>query len=456
MIPTQSHPAKTSPGRISVSENQRHLVRGDGTPFFYLADTAWLLFHALDREDADFYLRTRATQGFTVIQAVVLAEWDGLRRPNAYGDLPLEGDDPARTVEAYFRHVDWIVARANELGLVVAMLPTWGDKWIPMWVGLDPVIFTPENAGPYGEWIGKRYRDADLIWAVGGDRPIQDENHLSIVRAMAEGLRRGDGGEHLITMHPDTQSGKYVHQEPWLDFNMMQSGHGQRNTTNWVSLTEDYARTPPKPCMDAEPCYENHPVMQHPEEERFDDWDVRKACWWGLFAGGHGHTYGCHDVWIFNDPAKGRRTTHQRARWQSSIHLPGASQMQHARALIESRPMLQRIPDQELIAGESGIGAEHMQACRAEDGSYAFIYSPSGSPIPVAVERLSGERLRASWYNPRTGHQHRIAVIARSGVPVFTPPRRGDGCDWVLVLDDEAKNYPEPGKSAVVPPPPAV
>lgn len=110
---------------LKVSENGRFLVHTDGRPFFYLGDTAWELFHRLDREDANAYLENRAAKGFTVIQAVVLAEVDGLHVPNAYGDLPLHGNDPTRPNEAYFTHVDYIVERAAALGLYLGMLPTW-------------------------------------------------------------------------------------------------------------------------------------------------------------------------------------------------------------------------------------------------------------------------------------------------------------------------------------------
>src|SRR5262249_18837819 len=91
---------------LRVSENRRFLVRADGTPFFYLADTAWELFHRLDFEQAEDYLENRAAKGFTVIQAVALAEFDGLTEPNANGDLPLIDQDPARPNAAYFEHVD--------------------------------------------------------------------------------------------------------------------------------------------------------------------------------------------------------------------------------------------------------------------------------------------------------------------------------------------------------------
>ena len=106
----------------------RYLVTERGEPFFYLGDTAWELFHRLTREEADLYLTDRAAKGFTVIQAVALAELDGLNTPNAYGDTPLHRNDPAQPNEAYFRHVDWVIDRANALGLYVGLLPTWGDK----------------------------------------------------------------------------------------------------------------------------------------------------------------------------------------------------------------------------------------------------------------------------------------------------------------------------------------
>jgi len=125
--------------RLKVSENRHFLVHEDGRPFFYLGDTAWELFHRLDREEADRYLRDRAHKGFTVVQAVALAELDGLEDPNAYGHRPLRNGDPAQPDvregpdNDYWDHVDWVVERANALGLTIGFLPTWGDKWNKKW-----------------------------------------------------------------------------------------------------------------------------------------------------------------------------------------------------------------------------------------------------------------------------------------------------------------------------------
>jgi hypothetical protein len=86
ITPAQDH---TATPRLEVSDNRRFLVTEDGRPFFWLGDTAWELFHRSNREDAVRYLRNRASLRFTVIQAVALAELDGLNTPNAFGHRPL-------------------------------------------------------------------------------------------------------------------------------------------------------------------------------------------------------------------------------------------------------------------------------------------------------------------------------------------------------------------------------
>lgn len=427
--------------------NGRYLVTETGKPFFYLGDTAWELFHRLTREETELYLKDRASKGFTVIQAVALAEFDGLNTANAYGHTPLIGNDPTRPNEDYFRHVDFVVNQAEELGVYIGMLPTWGDKVNKKW-GMGPEIFTPENARIYGEFLGKRYRSKPIIWILGGDRPIESATHLAIWREMAEGLRRGDGGEHLITYHPmgGQSSSQWLHGEEWLDFNMLQSGHHARNIPNYEMVERDYERKPVKPCMDGEPRYEDHPINWDPENGWFTDYDVRQAAYWALLAGAHGHTYGCHDIWQMYDPSKHQPISHARTPWREALKFPGASQMRYVKALMLSRQPLLRVPDQSLIVSDVGRGKEHIRAARGADGSYAFVYLPVPKPVTVNLEKLSGKRLRAWWFNPRNGQAQVIGEFARNGEKAFTPPS-GDSPeeDWVLVLDEVGKRYRKPG-----------
>src|SRR5690554_4805788 len=152
--------------KLKVHENGRCLVWQNGEPFFYLGDTAWELFHRLNLEETDLYLQTRAEQGFNVIQAVALAEYGGLDTANYNGRRPLlqtNGQwDPTRPdiggPDSYWDHVDTVIRKAAGLGLMIGLLPTWGDKYNQKW-GQGPEIFTAGNAAVYAGWLAKRYAD---------------------------------------------------------------------------------------------------------------------------------------------------------------------------------------------------------------------------------------------------------------------------------------------------------
>ena len=435
----------TAPLDLKVSDNRRFLVRADGTPFFYLADTAWELFHRLGRDETDLYLKDRADKRFTVIQAVVLAEFDGLTVPNPYGHVPLLDNDPAKPNEKYFEHVDYVVDRAASLGLVMGVLPTWGDKVNKKW-GKGPEVFTPANAEAYGRFLGKRYKDKPIIWILGGDRPVENDTHLAIWRAMAKGLRAGDGGRHLVTYHPmgGQSSSARLHDEPCLDFNTLQSGHGARDIPNYDMVARDYARTPTKPILDSEPRYEDHPINWKPENGWFDEYDVRQAVYWSLFAGGAGVTYGCHDVWQFWEPGR-QPVSAARTPWKQALKLPAAGQVQHARALLESRPYLTRVPDQFVLASDPGAGGDHVVATRDSEGSYAMVYLPTPKPVTVDLSKIRGP-VRAWWFDPRTGKAESAGEFKNAGTQAFTPPGAEGAKDWVLVLDDASRGFGAPGR----------
>jgi hypothetical protein len=430
--------------QIKVSANKRYLVKSDGTPFFWLGDTAWELFHRLNKEQAAYYLKRRSEQGYTVVQAVALAEFDGLHVPNPYGDTPLLFDDPKQPNEAYFKHVDYIIDKAAEYNITIAFLPTWGDKvWKSSW-GKGPEVFTPENARIYGQWIGNRYKDKkNIIWLLGGDRTPQNEYHLAIWRAMAEGVIAGIGGKDkaLISFHPQPNNqgaAEYFNNDNWLDFNMFQNGHC-RDTRVFDKITASYNRTPTRPVIDGEPIYEDHPVCFNANDLGISNaYDVRKYAYLDLFSGAFGHTYGCHDIWQFYSPYR-EAVNNPKTYWQEAMELPGAIQMKFVRKLMESRPILDRVPDQSLII-ENDLGtAERIQATRGND--YAFIYTAAGKPFTVNLGKISGKKINTSWYNPRNGELKKAEQVNNEGQQKFTPPTSGHGQDWVLILDDASKNY---------------
>ena len=153
-----------SHGKLQISENGRYLVHKDGTPFLYIGDTAWELFHRLNEQEVEKYLENRRAKGFTVIQAVILAELNGLNTPNVYGETPLIDNNVLQPNEKYYKWVDKVIRMAEAKGLYIGLLPTWGDKVDKQW-GVGPEIFNPMYAGLYGTWLGRRYKNfKNIIW----------------------------------------------------------------------------------------------------------------------------------------------------------------------------------------------------------------------------------------------------------------------------------------------------
>jgi hypothetical protein len=445
--------------KLKVSDNKRFLVTTDGKPFFYLADTGWELLHRLDRKQAVEYLDTRAAQGFNAIQAVALAELDGVTDPNPYGHLPLIDKDPTRPAVTpgtnptdkksydYWDHVDYIVQQANARGLYIAMLPSWG-RWVNSG-RTDESLLTPKNAQSYGEFLGKRYGSKGVIWILGGDRPATgfEETWRVLARGIAIGISgKEDYSAVLMSFHPrgGETSSTWFHDDPWLDFNMHQTGHSQaEKTMSWAKIAKDYDRSPTKPVLDGEPLYEDHPLAFRAKELGYSfDAHVRQRAYWSVFSGSAGHTYGNHSVWQMYAPNR-RPINGPLLYWNEAIHRPGASQMQYVRRLIESRPYLSRVPDQSLVA-DALEGADHISATRGD--GYAFIYSAQGRKFTVNMDKLTGDRVKAWWYNPRTGTVTEIDTAAKTATREFTCPSEGFGSDWVLVLDDASKNFGVPGR----------
>lgn len=424
--------------QLKVSENGRYLEAKNGKPFFYLGDTAWELFHRLDRAEADLYLEDRASKGFTVIQAVVLAERDGLNDPNPYGETPLFDNDPTKPNEKYFEHVDYIVNKAESLGLVVGMLPTWGAYW--SYLNKDNVIFNHKNALEYGEYLGRRYKDKPIIWILGGDRNITNKEERKIIEAMVQGLRKGDEGNHLITFHPmgPGLSSDYFHDVAWLDFNMYQSSHAARDHDNGLYAEHDYRLEPTKPTLDGEPRYERIPVGFYFKDsdriDRFDDYDARQAAYWSILSGACGHTYGNNSIWqMYSEEHK--PVLWAKISWDMAIHHPGSWQMGYMKKMFTSREFQKLVPNKDIVVDGPSTGGGKIKAALANDRSFAIVYSPRGEHFSIYKNVLNAEKLREIWFDPRYGVEHVIHTSGTKGIQTYTPPSSGRGNDWVLIIE---------------------
>ena len=416
----------------------------DGVPFFYLADTAWDLVRGLSRDDTEHYLHVRASQGFTVIQLTALFYPKVLYQATANGRYPFIRDRHGRYIpglipdqegdDSYWAQLDRVLAGIWARGMVCALLPAWGDL-IDDRDGSDR-LFNEQSAYTYGRFLGGRYASAEkLIWILGGDRPLDDDQSRLILRSMVRGIKEA-GADQLMSFHPPGppllpySSVDYMSDEEWLDFHMIQSGHEVICFDNWNAINRSLALASGKPVIDGEARYEDHPACFQPKMGYYwDEADVRRTAWWSAMAGASGHTYGNHCIWSFNrEPSTVFPYT-----WQDALQHDGALCMRYLPLLLLSRPFFERRPAQELVPQEECM-LGHVGALRGE--AYAFIYIPDGGPTVVNMKAFGAGTVKATWFSPRDGSERLIGIVPGAGVSRFVPPTSGKGQDWVLVLDN--------------------
>ena len=434
---------KTSLGQnlplLKISSDSNYIVTEDNEPFFWLGGTAWELIHRLDKDEIDKYLTDRANKGFTIIQTVILAELDGLNTPNAYGDKPLLDNDPTKLNERYFKHVDYAIEKANELGLYIALLPSWGDKFNKKW-GTGPEIFNTENARIYGELLAKRYlRNSNLIWILGGDRALENENHFEIIRAMAMGIRNIDR-KHLISFHPvGAKKATDFINDNWLDFDMYQSGHS-RTAKEYAYVLDSKKSSIRRPIINGEARYENIPDRFWEEKSHgwLDDADVRVSAYWSIIAGAAGYTYGCNDIWQMYEVSK-VPIINARTDWQAALELPGSSQMGYMRQLFEKLPWQKMVLNQGLILNTNPENESYILSAIDIDKRVVIAYTPTGSPIKIDLSKIDSKRINAYWFNTRSGKTKHIGDFETKTSQEFQPWSSGWGSDFLLILI--AENY---------------
>lgn len=285
-----------SHGDLKVTRDGRYFCHGDGTPFFWMGDTGWLLPERLDREEAVEYLSGASAAGFNVVQVQVI---NGVPAYNAYGHCSHPSGYDFSSVEnegndGYWQHLDYIIDKAADEGIYIGMVCIWGGLVKGGKMNVD-------EAEAYGSFLANRYRDKpNIIWIMGGD--IRGDVKSDVWEALAQSIRSVDN-RHLMSFHPfgRTSSIAWFHNAPWLDFNMFQSGHRRYDQTrgdgddkaqasqaedNWRYVEAAREMQPAKPVIDAEPSYEEIPQGLHdPAEPWWKAPDVRRYAYWSVLSG---------------------------------------------------------------------------------------------------------------------------------------------------------------------------
>ena len=409
---------------LRLGPDHRHLVDQSGAPFLIQGDAAWSLISGLTREHVETYLEARRRQGFNSI-IVNLIEHHFNGPVDRYGDGPfITPGDFSTPNEKYFEYADWVIRKAGEKGIQVFLAPIYlgymgtDEGWIE-----EIKAAGPEKSRNWGLYVGKRYRDFNnIVWMIGGDRNPNEarEEVNSVARAIKEVDNR-----HLMTAHchPENSAADQYRDDGWLDFNDTYT-YGIVH----ASIAHDYERKPAMPFVMVESTYEG--------EHNASAVQIRRQAYWAILCGAMGQFMGNRPIWLF-DPG-----------WDAAVNSTGAQDMARLGSLFNSRPWSDLVPDPSHEVVVDGIGEfrglDYLAAARTSDGKTVIAYLPNARAFTVDLSKISGKTAAAWWFDPRNGKSRSAGRFSTGGKKQFTPPGEGD---WVLVLDDAARNLPAPGQS---------
>ena len=407
----------------------------DGKPFFWLGDTAWLLFEKLSYEEAKLYLNHRKSLGFNVIQCVLVHTYkDGFF---SSGKTPLS--------QEYWEEVRKIVSYAEEIGLIMGILPMWGAM-------VKNNIIHENNIDQYTDFILKLFEPfKNIIWILGGD--IRGDEYFSLYDHLGKRLKEKDS-TRLITFHPFGRTGSYQWFSAcsWIDFHMFQSGHRRYDQVqmnawddklskedcfgedNYKYVRKNATLQPFKPCLDGEPSYEGilqglHDITQ----PYWQDYDVRRYAYWSVLEGACGFTYGNNAIMQFYKNGE-EGSYGVRENWIEALDMSGGKQMKHLKDLMLSLDFVQGHSCPDMVLDPKPF-YEHISVFASKD--FILCYDYLGKEFTLNLEDYKNKKLTCYWINPEDGIRYCFGKTEGKGSITVKPEKRENSNDWILLLVKE-------------------
>lgn len=388
-------------GGLTHQAGKYYLSYADGTPFFWMACTAWNGALKSTDEEWQYYLNHRLKNNYNVIQ-LVTTEWRGCDK-NAEGLTAIEGTGYIRINPEFFKRIDQKIDEANEMGLVVSPVILWA---LPNGQGrhLSPGYTLPlEEAVLLAKYIVARYQGNQVIWTLGGDGRYYDDQE---VKWKEIGRRVFNDIDHApVTLHPHGTSwvGEIYAQEKWYNLMSYQSSHSNgEGTVNWINkgpMAKMWSNLKPMPYINTEPNYEQIGF-------RITDKDVRNASYWSLFATPvAGITYGANGIWPWlrdGESILNHRDAPGTTNWRKSLDFPGSIQMSYLAQFFQKLEWWKFYPANELLARQPGstVFNQWISVLRKDDHSEILVYIPEKGA--VSLFNPEGFSYEAKWFNPVT------------------------------------------------------
>jgi len=423
-------------GPLQLSPNRLYLMHSDGTPFFWLADTAWNGVLRSTLTDWQHYLHRRAEQAFTAVQ-FVSTEWRGCTK-DPHGETAFEDAERIRLNPEFFRRMDAKVAAINDNGLVAAPVILWAVSRSDVGQRLSE-----DNAVRLARYIVARWGAYNVLWFLGGDGHYEGEKAQ---RWRNIGRRVfGERHDRPVTMHPCGLSwvAEGFRDEAWYDLVGYQSGHGDgERDLRWLTSgppATAWREQPPRPIINLEPNYEGHPAYQ--SKQPHPPLHVRRAAYWSLLSAptAAGVSYGTNPIWLWAEKvedAEGHANLPNIGPWHTGLEAPGIQQMTLMRELFGTLPWHQLAAAPNLLEAQPGADdpQAHTACAATPDARCVVAYTPVGGVISLHTAELALPAA-ATWLDPRSG-QSREAGRVQTPQQEFVAPSNED---WVLVLRAVAK-----------------
>jgi hypothetical protein len=431
-------------GVLKIADDKRHFQYADGTPFFWLGDTWWMgLCKRLSWPD-DFETLTadRLQKGFTIVQIVAglypdMEPFDE-RGANEAG-FPWERDY-ARINPAYFDTADVRIQHLADRGLAACIVGFWG-YFIPR-MGMTKVK-------QHWRYLVARWGAYPVVWCLAGEGTMpyylsktkeQDaETQKHGLTELARYVHSIDPHHHPITIHPSSSARLCVDDPSVLDFDMLQTGHSDRQSVpNTIeTVNRSLAASPKMPVLIGEVCYEGIMEASRQEVERF-------MFWAAILSGTGGHTYGANGIWQVNTREKPYGLSpHGHSwggpPWDVAMQLPGSGQLGLAKGLLTRYSWWKLEPKPELVEPHWNKD-DYWQPFAAQIPSEVMIaFLPASSKIfaPVIFHLPAGS-YRAFFFNPSDATETPIGDVSPDANGAWEPPPIPIFRDWVVVLESKA------------------
>lgn len=439
----QAATAQTEPDvkdGLKVSANKHYLTDAKtDKPVFILATTAWNI-NALTYSEIDTLIQSTAAHGFNCIMFTLDFYPQG-DESNAYGQKAYTGADKTDLNPEYFTYCNYIINKCTQHNIYPMVYTMWSGKTSGMMN-----TYTPEQLHILGKKIGAKFKGhKNVILIAGGESspPYIDTAH---VNAMGAGLKEGSEGQNLISVHPCSphSNSEFYTQSPWLDFYMSQakSNIGGLLFDLTKAVTKDYSLNAVKPTMVGEHRYESgtaeDPIIQ------------RRSLYLSIFAGGFGYAYGHNALWQMTphtaQPWMLKSWKAGVSNWKEALNTPAVNQLHYIKTLLYAYPYLQRIPDQSLIINGQGDSITNkVQVMRdgtigKTDATYIMAYISSPKEVVINTTVIKSGKLNAYWFSPGNGMIEKIGQEFEN-TGSFSPKKKHDGQDWVLIIDDCSKYH---------------